>query len=127
MHTVDMKFLDSFTGTDISPESLIPLIMMKDFSSEGSLQKDYTFMTLADIPILTTEGLAPEMQNNPFSGLSFKSSQDKTLIKAMHGGDWHADHQLQLTQFVTTEDDWVYVKENVYDPKCWSKKAFVNE
>lgn len=127
MHTVDMKFLDSFTGTDISPESLIPLIMMKDFNSDGPLQKDYTFMTLADIPILTTEGLAPEMQHNPFSGLSFKSSQDKTLIKAMHGGDWHADHQLQLTQFVTTEDDWVYVKENVYDPKCWSKKAFVNE
>ena len=127
MHTIDMDFLSGFAGTDISPESLIPLIMMKDFDSDGPLQKDYTFTTLADIPLLTTEGLAPELQKNPFSGLPFKSSQDKTVIKAMHGGDWHADHQLKLTQFKTTEDDWVYVKENVYDPKCWSKKAFVNE
>ena len=127
MHTVDMDFLSGFAGTDISPESLIPLIMMKDFDSDGPLQKDYTFTTLADIPLLTTEGLAPELQKNPFSGLPFKSSQDKTVIKAMHGGDWQADHQLKLTQFKTTEDDWVYVKENVYDPKCWSKKAFVNE
>ena len=127
MRTVDMNFLSGFAGTDISPESLIPLIMMKDFDSDGPLQKDYTFTTLADIPILTTEGLAPELQKNPFSGLPFKSSQDKTVIKAMHGGDWRANQQLKLTQFKTTEDDWVYVKENVYDPKCWSKKTFVNE
>ena len=127
MRTVDMNFLSGFVGTDISPESLIPLIMMKDFDSDGPLQKDYTFTTLADIPILTTEGLDPELQKNPFSGLPFKSSQDKTVIKAMHGGDWRANQQLKLTQFKTTEDDWVYVKENVYDPKCWSKKGFVNE
>ena len=127
MHTVDMNFLSGFAGTDISPESLIPLIMMKDFDSDGPLRKDYTFMTLADIPILTTEGLEPEMQKNPFSGLPFKSSQDKTVIKAMHGGDWRANQQLKLTQFKTTEEDWVYVKENVYDQKCWSKKTFVNE
>ena len=127
MRTIDMDFLNGFDGTGISPESLIPLIMMKDFNSDGPLQKDYTFMTLADIPILTTEGLSPEMQKNPFSGIPFKTSQVKTVVKAMHGGDWNADQQLKLTQFQTTEDDWVYVKENVYDPKCWSKKAFINE
>ena len=127
IRTIDMSFLNGFDDTGISPESLIPLIMMKDFNTDGPLQKDYTFMTLADIPILATEGLAPELQKNPFSGLPFKSSQDKILIKAMHGGDWQAGHQLKLTQFKTTATDWVYVKENVYDPKCWSKKAFINE
>ena len=56
-----MSFLNGFDDTGISPESLIPLIMMKDFNTDGPLQKDYTFMTLADIPILATEGLAPEL------------------------------------------------------------------
>ena len=42
----------------------------------------------------------------------------------MHGGDWRANQQLNLTQFKTTEDDWVYVKENVYDPACWSRTNF---
>ena len=124
MHTIDMDFLKGFDGTGISPQSLIPLIMMKDFNSDGPLQKNYTFMTLADIPILATEGLSAELQKNPFSGLLFKSSQDKTVIKAMHGGDWRANQQLNLTQFKTTEDDWVYVKENVYDPACWSRTNF---
>jgi len=124
MRTIDMNFLNGFDGIGISPESLIPLIMMKDFNTDCPLQKDYAFMTLADIPILTTEGLASELQKNPFSGLPFKSSQNKTIIKAMHGGNWQADHQLKFTQFKTTENDWVYVKENVYDPKCWSKKEF---
>ena len=124
MRTVDMDFLNGFDGTGIFPNRLIPLIMMKDFNSDGPLQKDYTFMSLADIPILATEGLTPEMQKNPFSGLPFKSSQDKTVIRSIQSGDHHADKQLKQTQFKTAESDWVYVKENVYDPACWSRTNF---
>ena len=124
MHTTSMRFLADFAGTGFTPERLIPLIMIKDFNSEGELKKDHTFMTLADIPILATEGLPAELQKNPFTGVAFKDSQNKDTVKIMNSGDWEADKQLHLTQFKTTEDDWVYVKDNVYDPKCWSKNGF---
>lgn len=125
MRTSSMSFLDGFSGTDIAPESLIPLMMMKDFNASGPLHKDYSFMTLADIPLLTTKGLAPDMQKNPFTGVPFEETQDKSEVKAVHGGSWQADKHLHLTQFPITDKDWVYIKENVYDPKNWSKTPFV--
>lgn len=127
IHTKDMKFIEEFSGKDISPESLIPLFMMKDFNSEGELKEDYTFMTLADIPILTTEGLPSELQKNPFTGVPFKNTQNKKVVKVMSGGDWAADTQKKYTQFKTTDTDWVYIKDNVYDPNNWSRTNFNKE
>ena len=124
MRTIDMNFLNGFDDTGIFPERLIPLLMMKDFNSDGLLHKDYSFMTLADIPILITEGLPSELQKNPFSSLPFKVTQNKTVIRSIQNGDHHADKQSKLTQFKTTESDWVYVKDNVYDPACWSRTGF---
>ena len=117
-----MNFIDAFAGFDFYPESLIPLIMMKDFDSNGKLNKDYTFMTLADIPALATKDLPVELQKNPFTEKKFIDTQNKEMVKSVEAGNWHANHQLKSTQFEDTE--WVYVKENVYDPACWSRTNF---
>ena len=127
MRTTDMKFIEKFEEKDFAPESLIPLLMVKDFNSNGELKRDYTFMTLADIPILTTEGLPLELQKNPFTGIPFKDTQNKKIIKAMSGGNSKADTQIKYTQFKTTDADWVFVKDNVYDPECWSRLNFNKE
>jgi len=124
MRTRDMKFIADFANTGFSPDASIPLIMMKDFNSEGTLKKDYTFMTLADIPALTTKNLSSELQKNPFSGKDFLETENKTVVKIITAGNWHANHQLKSTQFEDAE--WTFVKENVYVPSNWSRKNFNN-
>ncbi|EMB21848.1 YidC/Oxa1 family membrane protein insertase [Treponema denticola] len=127
IRTNGMKFIDDFSASDsyFSPEALIPLIMMKDFDSDGALKKDYTFMTLADIPALTTKDFPPELQKNPFTGKKFLDTQDKAVIKAVSLGNWHANHQLKSTQFEV--DSWTFIKDNVYDPANWSRTNFNEE
>ena len=122
MRVKGMDFIDSFAGRDFAPESLIPLIMMKDFDSQGDLQKNYTFMTLADVPALATKDLPAELQNNPFTDKKFFDTQNKEMVKSVEAGNWHANHQLKSAQFDV--DGWVYVKDNVYDPACWSRTGF---
>jgi len=119
IRTKDMKFIANFSGTGFLPDASIPLIMMKDFNSDGELKKDYAFMTLADIPALATKDLPLELQKNPFSGRSFLETQNKVVVKIVTGGNWHANHQLKFKQFDV--GSWAFVKENVYNPCNWSE------
>jgi len=118
--TTTMSFLRDFEQTPFEPERFIPLMMVKDFYSDGALKKDDVFMTLADIPLLVTEGLPPELQINPFSGKFFKETQDKTVVKIINSVAWNAAQQKNLTQFVKTQDLWAYVHDDVYNPNNWS-------
>ena len=125
MRTKDMEFIADFTNTGFSPDASIPLIMMKDFNSDGEIKKDYKFMTLADIPALTTRDLPVELQKNPFSGKFFLETQNKDVVKIVTAGNWNAHHQLRYTQF--EGEVWAYVKDNVYDPNCWRRDNFDNK
>ena len=118
--TTGMMFLSDFKQTTFEPERYIPLMMVKDFYSDGALKKDDVFMTLADTPILVTEALPSELQINPFSGKTFKETQDKKIVKIMNSAAWDASKQKNLTQFLKTQDLWAYVHDNVYDPDNWS-------
>ena len=124
MKTKDMSFLQDFAGTDFKPEELIPLMMMKDFNSDGNLKIDNTFMTLADIPFLTVKDLDEKLQKNPFTGISFNDSKSKNPAKVMMSGRWRADQQLEMTKFKAGKNDWAFVKEDVYKPENWSHKEF---
>ena len=124
MKTKDMNFLEDFTGTGFRPEELIPLMMMKDFNSDGNLKIDNTFMTLADIPFLTVKDLDEKLQKNPFTGILFKDSQLKSPAKVMISGGWQADKELEMTKFKADENDWAFVKEDVYKPENWSHTEF---
>ncbi len=124
IETVAMNFLKNFKNRGIEPTRIMPLLMIKDFNAEGKLKKNHDFMTLADVPILATEGLPSELQKNPFSGIPFKQSQDKRVVKSMYTGDWHADRHLKLTQFKELGTEWMFIKDNVFDSACWSKTGF---
>ena len=120
IETSTMPFINQFKDTGFEVQWAIPLMMVKDFNSNGTLKKDDTFMTLADTPILVTDGLDTELQINPFSGKTFKETQDKKIVKIMNSAAWDASKQKNLTQFLKTQDLWAYVHDNVYDPDNWS-------
>ena len=124
MKTRDMSFLKDFAGTGFKPEELIPLMMMKDFNSDGNLKIDNTFMTLADIPFLTVKDLDEKLQKNPFTGILFKDSQLKSPAKVMISGGWQDDKELEMKEFKADENDWAFVKDDVYKPENWSHKEF---
>ena len=124
MKTRGMSFLKDFAGTGFKPEELIPLMMMKDFNSDGNLKIDNTFMTLADIPFLTVKDLDEKLQINPFTGILFKDSQLKSPAKIMIGGEWQADKKLEMKEFKADENNWAFVKDDVYKPENWSHKEF---
>ncbi|MGP1593870.1 MAG: YidC/Oxa1 family membrane protein insertase [Treponema sp.] len=127
MRTKYTTYASRFDNLDFMPDILMPLIMMKDFNSEGALKKDNTFMTLADIPFLSTKDLPSELQKNPFTGKTFIETQDKKVVKAVMSGNWHAHHQLKATQFDVDKDGWIYIKDNVYASVNWSRTNFNDE
>jgi len=120
MNTKNMTFLKDFDGTGFRPEELIPLLMVKDFNTDGELKNDNTFMTLADIPFLTVKDLDEKFQRNPFTGIFFKDSVCKTPAKIMTGGSWQADKDIDRSQFTIAEKDWAFVKDDVYKPENWT-------
>ena len=128
MRTILMDFLKDFNKSNFElVSSFIPLLMVKDFNKQGELRVDNTFMTLADIPFLTVKDLDERLQKNPFTGIFFKDSQLKSPAKIMTGGDWQAYYQREMTKFSTTGDDWIFVRDNVYDPANWSRTNFNEE
>lgn len=122
MRTVTMDFIKKFTSFEIDPVSMIPLIMFKDFNSAGALKRDSSFMTLADIPLLATKDLEPDLQKNPFTGKSFLETQRKDKVKAITSGNWYANQQLKATQFDV--NSWTFIKDDVYNPENWSRTEF---
>lgn len=100
--------------------------MMQDFNTKGAVEIDENFMTLADTVILTTKDLDPILQKNPFTGVAFTKSQNKNVVRISTFVDWQAHQQTKLTQF-KKDTTWAFVKDNVYDPACWSKTSFTEK
>ena len=120
----NMKFLKNFESSPFSPAASIPLLMVKDFDSHGDLRIDSTFRTLADIPYILTENLPDIPQLNPFTGHAFLNSTNLKTFKILINSDGYANRQKKLTQFVLNQNDWAFVKDDVYKPENWSHTEF---
>ena len=81
-------------------------------------------MSLADIPYLITRNLPEIPQINPFTKCHFIYSAGMNSFKVLIRSDGFANRQKTLTQFVLKEDDWAFVKDNVYKSENWSYTEF---
>ena len=79
---------------------------------------------MADIPYILTENLPDIPQLNPFTGNAFLNSTNLKTFKILINSDGYANRQKKLTQFVLNQDDWAFVKDDVYKPENWSHKEF---
>jgi YidC/Oxa1 family membrane protein insertase len=84
------------------------LLLIKDFGAAGNLVTDNTFMTHGDVPLIAMDGLI-ENPVNPFSGNLIKNNKENGVMIANTG----------TFQFRVSDDQWLYVKDNVFDPANW--------
>ena len=84
------------------------LLLVKDFEASGNLLTDNTFMTNGDVPLLAMNELI-DNPVNPFSGKYIKSSKENGVMITTAG----------TLQFGVQDDQWLYVKDNVFDPENW--------
>ncbi len=97
----ELNFADS-NFSDTNAQEFFPLLMVKDFNSEGFTTSN-DFMTHADVPTLATQGTI-DNPINPFTGKPINS-----------------DEKYAHNQFIIVSNDWVVTKNNgnTFLPARW--------
>lgn len=101
-------------------EAYYPLLMVKDFDSEGFTVSD-EFMTNADVPTLAVDGVI-ENPKNPFTGKDINSNEkfahDQYIIAST---EWDT-YVNNGNQFIPAK--WFAVSNNIWDLNNW---RFIDE
>jgi len=105
------------TGLPFNIDKYSSLLLVKDFSSKGTMKTDMTFMTSADVPSLAMEELI-ESPVNPFTGNLITTTGQKNnpqliLINKVHDKN---ENEIELNF-----QDIYYVYDNIFDEKNWNK------
>ena len=97
-------------------ERYMPVMLVKDFDSDGELKIDDSFMTNADTPALALQGFGEV--KNPFTG-NVITSDRKTERPLMITSCiyWSiTDHKGNC--FRTDDFDWFTIHDSILDPDC---------
>jgi hypothetical protein len=111
-----------FPGNMVLPngdtlQSYNMLLMVKDFNSEGEIEKSDVFMTNGDTPLLVLEGLF-DNPLNPFTGIPLKADKNDGIAIATIGALSTYRHGKNI--YNIGRNQWLYVKDNIFDPANWS-------
>jgi YidC/Oxa1 family membrane protein insertase len=93
-----------------------PLLLVKDFNSEGSLAIDNSFMTNADSPFFALEGII-EKPVNPFTHNPLRSDKAEGIYITTIGALSSYGHSKY--QYKIGKNQWLYVKDNIFDSANW--------
>jgi arylsulfatase A-like enzyme len=95
-------------------QSYSALLMVKDFNERHDFTNDYTFMTNADVSLLTTKDLIPNAAN-PFTGKLLESKKSgKLAIATIPAFITHPGNKYQVA-----DNEWLYVHDDVFKPENW--------
>lgn len=103
----------------LKKEQVIATLLVKDFNDKGNLKVDDSFMTNADTPSIALENLIANPKN-PFTGNNLKVN-DKAKYTKITMGDAESTLNRRHTQFKINDNQWSYVKDNIYIDSNWTK------
>ena len=93
-----------------------PTLMVKDFSAQGALQTDMTFMTNADVPLIALNNIV-EKPVNPFSQQElYADKADGIVITSSHA---HMPKHNNKNTFAIADDEWWFVKDTIFKAENW--------
>jgi len=99
-------------------EAYNPVLLFKDFSANGKLRTDMTFMTNADVPVLALDGVTNTI--NPFTGKSLLENPKSQGLYITTNHLWQPFKHSKKT-FNINNDQWIFVHDNIFDPDNWKK------
>jgi hypothetical protein len=93
---------------------------VKDYNAHGELQTDMTFMTNADVPLLTLQNIV-DNPKNPFTGNALTSEYKTNGVYITTNHLFMArDHNGQNT-FKINKNQWIYVHDNIFNTANWER------
>lgn len=104
-----------------NPDHLHPLLMVKDFNSNGKLEVSEDFMTNADVPSIALKGIV-ENPVNPFTNKEIKEipSEEKKASGVTIAHNWRPGAN-NINTYKLNEEDFFTVSKNIFDAKNWQK------
>lgn len=103
-------------------EEVTATLLVKDFGAKGSLKEDFTFMTNADTPAITVEGII-ENAKNPFTGnpLKISSQEEKNQnVKIAHAQVENLRSRYNK-KYKIADSEWYTVHDDIYKSENWGK------
>ncbi|MDD3403530.1 MAG: membrane protein insertase YidC [Hespellia sp.] len=108
---------ESIDGYDI--QWVNPLLMMKDFNTEGELLTNETFMTQADVPTLVCNDVI-EDPVNPFTGNAINSAEKTAHDQIITFSEKYSTTTNNGNVFDTSDSPWFSVHNNIFDLNNWT-------
>jgi len=119
-HSVENLLSDeALSIEDETRELYNPVFLYKDYNSHGSLSINNDFMTNADVPFFTLNGLL-ENPVNPFTGnpITTRPKEEGILITTQYlpmAGS-HGKYVFNIKS-----DQWMYLHDSIYEASNWKK------
>jgi membrane protein insertase Oxa1/YidC/SpoIIIJ len=96
-----------------------PVFLYKDFNSHGPLSINNDFMTNADIPFFTLDGLF-ENPINPFTGNQIITQpKEEGILITTHHLPMVGSHGKYI--FSIKKNEWMYLHDSIYEASNWEK------
>jgi hypothetical protein len=100
-------------------ESYNPVFLYKDFNSHGTLSTNNDFMTNADVPFFTLNGLL-ENPTNPFTGNPITTQpKENGILITTYNAPMAGNHGKYV--FSIKKDQWIYLRDSIYEASNWEK------
>ena len=101
-------------GLPFNVDQFNPLLMVKDFNASGKLITDMSFMSNADVPYLSLNGVI-ENPKNPFTGNSISIERKKDPLLILIYGSMHVS-EFEKSR---SQDNLYYVHDNIFKKENW--------
>jgi len=98
-------------------EAYNPVFLFKDFYSHGALSINDKFMTNADVPFFTLNGIV-ENPNNPFTGnpITLQPKENGILITTHHSSMAYNHGKYA---FNIKKNQWIYLHDSIFEISNW--------
>lgn len=98
-----------------------PLLLVKDFNSQGRLKFDNSFMTNADTPAIVFNGII-ENPINPFTNRQLTLSDKENGVLVTTDNIFMVHHSKSNNIFTVDKNKWFRVKDNIFEDENWTKE-----
>jgi len=100
-----------------SREYFNPVFLFKDFNSHGALSINDDFMTNADVPFFTLNGIV-ENPVNPFTGNPITTRpKENGILLTTHHSPMAGSHGKYV--FKIKKNQWIYLHDSIFESSNW--------